>query len=250
MDLRTHTRPDRTTLAYRVTGRGPAVVLLHGFTQWSEMWISNGVAAALSAERTVYLPDRRGHGMSDRPKGPERYGHQMVEDVIALLDAEGIDSADLVGFSQGAEIALAASVEWPERVSSLLLIGSGWSGDALDEARLLYDAILEWVPDAIAKRRTWLTPDPDPAVFEAIAASILEIIDIPRSRIEALSVPAAGIVGSEDEERANLERLVGLLPGYTLSIQPGLGHGDSWSDPSLPDRVRTFLGLSPLTRAG
>ena len=54
----------------------------------------------------------------------------MVDDLAALLEDRGIDAAHIVGYSMGAETALAFAVEHPERVLSLTVAGSGWSGEA------------------------------------------------------------------------------------------------------------------------
>ena len=75
---------DDVRLYYRTMGHGPAAMLLHGFSQWSEMWMTNGVAKCLSERFTVILPDRRGHGNSGRPKRPEDFGMRMVEDIFCL----------------------------------------------------------------------------------------------------------------------------------------------------------------------
>lgn len=234
--------PDGVRLSYRVLGRGPAVMLLHGFCQWSEMWMTNGVADRLGTRFTLILQDRRGHGDSDRPSRPESFGMHMVGDVFRILDAEGHDRANLVGFSQGSEIAWRAAIDHPDCVRSLFLISSGWPGPDLDLALQGYEDILGWLPQAIAERQAWLTPDPDIDALQAIVASMREVIDVPPDALTRLSLPVFGLVGAEDPERPTLERLSGLVPNYTFKVLPDTDHPGSSEHPCLPALIDRFLG--------
>ena len=232
---------DNLGLSYRTTGAGSAVMLLHGFSQWSQMWITNGVAQHLGKRFSIILPDRRGHGHSGRPKRPEDFGMRMVEDVIRVLDAEGQDTAHLIGFSQGSEVAWRAALEYPDRIHSLFLVSSGWPGPDLDLALKGYADILGWLPQAIADGEDWLTPNPDLEVFQAVVASMPEVIDVPKSALAQLTVPVFGLVGSKDPERKTIERLAGLLPDFSLKILPETDHPGSSEHPSLPWLIDDFL---------
>lgn len=232
---------DDVRLSYRTMGRGPAVMLLHGFSQWSEMWLTNGVANCLSERYTVILPDRRGHGHSGRPKRPEGFGMRMVEDVFCILDVEGHNTAHLVGFSQGSEVAWRAALEFPDRIRSLFLVSSGWPGPELEVALQGYTDILGWLPQAIAEGEAWLTPSPDFEAFQAIVASMPEVIDVPEADLTHLNVPVLGLAGSEDPERATIERLQGLLPDFSLKILPETDHPGSSEHPDLPRLIDDFL---------
>ncbi len=232
---------DDLSLSYRTLGHGPAVMLLHGFCQWSQMWITNGVAQCLSEHFTVILPDRRGHGYSGRPKKPEDFGMRMVDDVFRILDAEGQDMAHLAGFSQGSEVAWRAALVCPDRIRSLFLISSGWPGPELDKALEGYADMLDWLPQAISDKEDWLTPNPDLRTFQAIVASMPKVIDIPEVAMAHLSVPAFGLVGSEDPERGTIEQLTGLLPNFSLEILPETDHAESSEHPNLPRMIDDFL---------
>ena len=234
MQTRQLIAPDGTLLTYWRLGHGPTVLLLHGFTMWSQMWWENGVVSALGPRARLLVPDLRGHGASGRPVGAESYGQAMLDDLMALLDAEYVDEAHIVGFSLGAELGLTLATRWPGRVASVLLIGSGWtpaSGQAayVDVAREIRD------------RGEAITPDPDFDAFEALAAATGAHVGLPKSAIAAVRRPVGGIVGADDPERPNLERLVGVLPGFSLDVLPGADHMTSWNDPSIPARVSRFL---------
>ncbi len=232
---------DGQKLSYKAIGSGPIVMMLHGFCQWSQMWIDNGVAQRLSERFTVILPDRRGHGYSSRPKRSEDFGMRMVEDVFRILDAEGQNKAHLVGFSQGSEVSWRAALECPDRIRSLVLISSGWPGPELDLALDGYAEILCWLPQAIADGEDWLTPNPDLETFQAIVASIPEIIDVPETVMAQLAVPTFGLVGSEDPEKRTIERLADLLPDFSLEILAETDHPESSEHPNLPRLISDFL---------
>ncbi|QND65273.1 alpha/beta hydrolase [Mesorhizobium loti] len=99
---------DGTTIGYRQMGSGPGLVLLHGAMQSSHNFTD--LAAALSDTFSVYIPDRRGRGLS----GPHGDGYALqkeVEDLDALLGAT--DSINVFGLSSGAIITLAAALAVP-----------------------------------------------------------------------------------------------------------------------------------------
>jgi pimeloyl-ACP methyl ester carboxylesterase len=98
------TSADGTTIGYRQAGVGPGVVLVHGGGQSAQNLMT--LAGGLSGRFTVYVPDRRGRGMS----GPCRDDHglrQEVEDLGALLDRT--QARNLFGLSVGATIAIEAA---------------------------------------------------------------------------------------------------------------------------------------------
>ena len=98
---------------------GPALVLLHGLLLSSAN--QERVARALKGPR-VLLMDLHGHGASSQPADPSRYTWKaFVDDVVALLDHLGIEKAGLGGLSLGANVAIAAAEQRPERFTSLIL---------------------------------------------------------------------------------------------------------------------------------
>lgn len=99
---------------------GPVVVLLHG---WPEhWWLWHAVIPALAADgRRVIAPDLRGFGWSQiTPSGYDK--EQFATDVLALLDALGVESCDLVGHDWGGWTAQLLSLRAPQRVRRLALL--------------------------------------------------------------------------------------------------------------------------------
>jgi pimeloyl-ACP methyl ester carboxylesterase len=116
----------RDGLTFDVRDGGPVdgepVVLLHGFPQDSAAW--NHVAPALHQEglRTL-APDQRGCSPMARPRGRSRYTlRETTADVLALLDAAGLESAHIVGHDWGGMVAWALAAWHPDRVRTLTVL--------------------------------------------------------------------------------------------------------------------------------
>lgn len=102
------TSRDGTTIGYRQMGRGPGLILLHGAMQAAQNFMR--LATALSSDFTVYVPDRRGRGMSG-PFG-DRYGMEKeLQDLQSLVAGTG--AQEVFGLSSGALIALQATLFLP-----------------------------------------------------------------------------------------------------------------------------------------
>ena len=88
------------------------------------MWAYAGYREALAGRRHLVL-DHRGHGRSDRPMGlAEHRLEEYVSDVLAVLDATGVEKVAFVGYSAGATIGYVLAAAHPERVTSLVGLGA------------------------------------------------------------------------------------------------------------------------------
>ena len=130
---------DDVTLRYEIAGNGPHVVLLHGWAVSLESW--HYLFPALSDDYTVIRYDRRGFGQST--DSPDLSLDPI--DLRDLLDKLEIEKAVVIGHSQGTDSALRFAFAFPERLSGLVLVGSGppegfglpWNGpDAIDFEQL------------------------------------------------------------------------------------------------------------------
>lgn len=118
----------RGSLTFDVRDGGPqdgdAIVLLHGFPQDAHCW--KGIEPSLHAAgfRTL-APNQRGYSPGAQPKGRRQYtGQELAADVIALLDAAGIERAHIVGHDWGAGVAWGVADRYPDRVRSLTVIST------------------------------------------------------------------------------------------------------------------------------
>ncbi len=101
---------------------GTAVILLHGFPEFSYGWRKQIPALAAAGFRVI-VPDQRGYNLSDKPKGISSYDVDILaKDVIGLLDHFGLDKAFLVGHDWGAVVAWTVALNHPERLKKLVIL--------------------------------------------------------------------------------------------------------------------------------
>jgi len=108
-----------TEIFVRVGGKGPAVVLLHGYGETGDMWAP--LAAALVHDHTVVVPDLRGMGLSAHPAGGYDKKTQG-QDVAGVLDALKIDKVELDTHDIGNMVGYAFVAEHPDRVTKFALL--------------------------------------------------------------------------------------------------------------------------------
>jgi len=107
------------TIHVRVGGKGPAVILLHGYGETGDMWAP--LAANLARDHTVIVPDLRGLGLSSKPT--TGYTKKLqAGDVAGVLDALGVKRADVVAHDIGNMVAYSFVAQFPGRVTRLVLM--------------------------------------------------------------------------------------------------------------------------------
>jgi len=113
-------------LAFRMTGSGPVLLLIHGITGSSASWLRVMWRLA-DAGHTVIAPDLPGHGGSDRHRGDHSLGAHasILRDLLQVLD---LQRATVVGHSLGGGIAMVFCYQFPDRVERLALVDSGGLG--------------------------------------------------------------------------------------------------------------------------
>jgi pimeloyl-ACP methyl ester carboxylesterase len=114
-----------TTIHVRSGGRGPAVVLLHGYGETGDMWVP--MAVELARKHVVVVPDLRGMGLSAKPAGGFDKKTQAA-DIAGMLDGLEIDRAGLVAHDIGNMVGYAFAAQYPERVTRFVLIDAPLPG--------------------------------------------------------------------------------------------------------------------------
>jgi pimeloyl-ACP methyl ester carboxylesterase len=261
--------PDGESLAYveRGSRSGPAVVLIHGYTDNARDWVP--MLPYLSKRDRLILVDIRGHGRSSKPECC--YTRiDFAYDIKLLLDALGVRKADIVGHSLGSIIAQTFAEYWPERTAHVVLISSTGGSppdgpkklaqfDFAAEIRKLKEPIEADSPFMIA---WWDSPTPVDADFirrqRQDAAGIplrvwLAVLDqaLPddlfgdlQATLPRLKAPALLIWGSKDPimEEDKRQSLRNALPAAQVKIFDGLGHNPFWEDPrGVAEVVNAFL---------
>jgi 3-oxoadipate enol-lactonase len=236
---------DGGKLAYADDGAGKAVVLIHGFLLDHTIW--DGVVPRVAARARVLRPDVRGLGKSSVTPGPYLM-ESLAADVAALLDAEGIGRATLVGHSLGGYIALAFFRMYRERVAGLALVGSRFSADSEELARerhALADraeregiapVVERFLPRLFAKRvyaddpalvaRTKaLAERTDPRGAAALLRGSALRVDS-RDLIEDIDVPFLMSIGDAEAimDPVEAEDAARRIPGARFQLLRGSGH--------------------------
>ncbi|HEU6444431.1 MAG TPA: alpha/beta fold hydrolase [Gaiellaceae bacterium] len=242
-----------TDLWYDVAGEGPPLVLLHEGVVDSRIWAP--VVPLLAPHHRLIRYDQRGFGRSPMPDGP----YSLVDDLVSVLDAAGAESAALAGASRGGNIALTAAVERPERVSALVLLGSGLSGAGLEidatpeqEARWEQaEAGQDWAAMAEIDMEIWAPMGADPelrAMFleNAVGSNSEDpATDEPvADRVSGIAAPTLVITASRDVRGINElgDRLARDIPGAESAVIEDADHMIPWRTPEeLSHLILDFL---------
>ncbi len=117
--MMSHTVPvGASVLAFDKCGSGPAVIIVHGIGGHKEDWAA--VAAKLAPLHTVYAVDMLGFGASSKTGETITIADQVAA-LVALMDAEKISKADVIGNSVGGWVAATLAADHPDRVNRLVL---------------------------------------------------------------------------------------------------------------------------------
>ena len=253
--------PNGIKLAYVELGdpNGKPVLLLHGYTDSSRSW--SMTSPYLSGYRLI-IPDQRGHGNADAPACCYSLS-VFADDAVLLLDRLKIDRAAVVGHSLGSMIAMTLASERPDRVSSIVLVGStvlapvkrgGWLYENATRVGAQLDATSQFARDwHPANQPTRVDPD----FAEAVNAELYrieghvwrsvmrELTDLPAGRHSPdIKAPVLILSGGKDplfppEHHA---ALVKAFPGARAHVFPELGHNPNWEAPDAVAReINSFL---------
>src|SRR5947208_5190142 len=128
-----------TKIYVRSGGKGPAVVMLHGFGDSGDMWAP--IAAKLVQDHTVIVPDLRGMGLSAHPDTGYTKKNEAL-DVAAVLDHLKVEKADLVTHDIGNMVGYAFAAQYPDRVTRWVVIDAPLPGignwDSITRSPLLW----------------------------------------------------------------------------------------------------------------
>ena len=252
------------------SGKGPTLVLLHGFTGSSETW--NYLRPSLDSFYRVIAVDLPGHGRSSSPESASRYSHdRFADDLAAVLDSLDIDRAAVLGYSMGGRAALRFAIAHPSRISALILesMSAGISDRAEREERSTNDrALAEFIeregveafvsrweslplwesqralPDASRKtlrdqRLTNTARGLANSLRGAGAGSSEHMLEL----AEEITSPALIIAGEVDTKYVDLgRRLARAIRLARLEIIPGAGHATHLERPeAFTASVAAFL---------
>ena len=205
---------------YQEQGAGDALVLIHGNNSSAYSW--REVFDELAKEFRVVALDLKGFGFTAKPEGDYRLETQAAL-VVGLLDELKIERATLCGSSMGGGVALAAAINYPQRVRSLILVDS----TAFEEGRAggasLAPAYVRW--PYIGGAVTALALTSDSLVREGLRKSFYDESKVTSERVEAYYRPlrtrggqrAARLV-RDQRDYTRIENSLGKIRQPTLII--------------------------------
>ena len=235
-------RDDGVEIHYEVHGKGPVVLLTHGFSATSQMW--RGQIEALAKDHTLVLWDMRGHGQSDYPDDQAAYSEPAtVADMAALLDQVGAKSAVVGGLSLGGYMSLAFNRVHPDRVKALLIIDTGpgyrksepregWNANAIRSAEDFEKNGLERLQRASPEMRT-STHRSAVGLAKAARGMLTQRDGAVIDSLPTIAVPALVLVGSEDKPfLAATDYMAAKIPGAEKVVIEGAGHAANIDKPA------------------
>ncbi|HWS55580.1 MAG TPA: alpha/beta fold hydrolase [Pyrinomonadaceae bacterium] len=227
---------------------GRPVILLHGYTDSSFSF--SRVMPLLDPAYHVYALDLRGHGDSERPPG----GYALSDfsaDVLAFMDARGLERATLVGHCMGSLVAQRVALDAPARVARLVLVSSMTAArniEGVEELRQAVEALEGPVPAEFAREFQAGTvyarlPEEfmDGVVAESLKvpsrvwrAALAGLLDEGQaSRLGRIETPTLLLWGDRDAllTRAEQDALTAALPNADLTVYTETGHSPHWERP-------------------
>lgn len=204
-------------LNVQITGAGAPVLLIHGNS--GNLHYFDGIVPFLGDRRVVAM-DCRGQGRSARGDGPLTI-ERMAEDAADVIRATRHTTApfDIVGFSDGANVAMVLTARHPELVRSLVLNAGNIRAGGLH--RWLHIQLA--VADAFLRLRLWRN-GPLRQPHELIRL-MLDDPGVTANDLRRFAVPTLVLVGSRDVIRpGHTRRIAGLIPGARLHVVGGGTH--------------------------
>ena len=232
------------SIAFQVSGTGPALVLLHGFLESKAIW--DDFILSLEKDFTVVAIDLPGHGESEL-LAEIHIMQLMAGSVKEVLKAENIEKAVIVGHSMGGYVALQFAVDYENTVKGLLLFHSHANADS-DEAREnrrrtidivkknRHGFIMQFIPDLFDQRHVGnykevirnlqniaalMTP-------EAIIAALSGMRDRPSQHQFLLKtkIPVLSILGKQDSRMPfNQLMIQATIPSHSeILLLEDVGH--------------------------
>lgn len=237
---------DGTAIYYETWGRGEPLLLISGLATDLRIWACQRLV--FGRRFRCIAMDNRGAGRSEKPDGPYAL-EQMAADAIAVLDAEGIDRAHVLGHSMGSYVAQMLAVHHGDRLATLTLAGTAcrhhpWRLDLLarwqETAR--NHGVHAWArrafPHLLGPRTAWtfglfinmlwpmILRQPAHA-FDAQIEALLRAPDCERGRLESIDVPTLVVCGARDTltTPADAAEVASLIPNARLVNLRRAGHG-------------------------
>lgn len=243
------TRRSGVRISYKVIGSGPPLVLIHGYTASGySNWIASGWAEYLAGRNTLLIPDLRGHGRSEKPYSAERYSlPAMASDVLAVMDAEGVQRPALVGYSMGGLVTMELLLKHPERVSAAVIGGMGSyfpknrGRFSLERQHKRSEAPRRPLGQQVRFLAGYVSRF-DPLAIDAVYRGVFKNgrpLDL--DGLTRITRPVLVAAGTLDPFFEPAKALAGIIPGAKFVPLPYEGHISAVRSPRFKEEVAKFL---------
>ncbi len=220
-------------LHYTRQGGGPPLLLLHGNGEDGSYFVHQ--MDAFSLHYTVYAIDTRGHGRSPRGDAPFTM-EQFARDLLEFMDEEAIQRANILGFSDGGNIALTFALAHPERVDRLILNGANLDPSGV-KLHIQLPIVLGYAAASLFGRMS-----PKAKHNAEILGLMVKEPHIPAQALETRYIPTLVIVGTRDMIRdAHTLLIAGSLPLGRLEMIVGDHFIAAKSPDEFNEAVAAFL---------
>ena len=201
------------SLHYEERGAGEPLILLHG--NGEDLTYFEKQMDYFSHDRRVVAVDTRGHGKSPRGKQPFTLA-QFADDLLGFMDKLGLEKTDILGFSDGGNIALLFALAHPERVRKLVLNGANLSPDGVKPSVQIPVVIGYHAASLFARRQERAR-----ANAEMLGLMVNEPHIAPEE-LKKLTMPVLVVAGDRDMIKDSHTRLIAKsIPGSELAILKG-----------------------------
>jgi pimeloyl-ACP methyl ester carboxylesterase len=232
---------DGHNIAYKDSGKGRAVILLHGFINSASSWDKSVLKEQLlDAGYRVIVPDMRGNGNSDKPQNPEAYADDAeIKDIVALADHLNLKQYTAIGYSRGA-IVLAKLLTEDRRINRAVIGGMGldftnpewprrkmfalaFKGETTEETQGAVDYAMSIGADL---RSLHLQQEYQPVTSP--------------DALRKVTIPVLVIAGDEDKDNGDAGELEVLFPNGKLAIVAG-DHNNTYKSAVFAEAVVAFV---------
>ena len=198
---------------YVEAGAGEPLILLHGNGEESGYFVHQ--MTPFSRHFRVIAPDTRGHGRTPRGDAPFTI-RQFADDLLAFLDAQGIGKADILGFSDGGNIAMVFAMKHPERVRRLILDGANLDASGVKRSVQIPIEIGYRIARCFAKR------SPEARRHAEMLGLMVNDPAVRPEELAGIQAQTLVLAGDRDMIKESHTRLIAArIPGARLQIIPG-----------------------------
>lgn len=233
-------------LQYELTGSGRTIALTHGIGGSGADWAP--IVPGLAQHYRVLTWDVRGMGGSEKNPTAEYSIAQFARDLAGLLEHVGADTAFIMGTSMGGTITQRFILDFPQKTAAAVIMST--SSQVNDQAKAMWqrqadlieqEGMAAWVqrsraphmtdewlrehPDVLEAEERRIRNNPDGRVYAQVARAVADYHYT--DELKSVRIPTLVLVGSADTQTPPGGSVIisRAIPGATLHILDGLGHG-------------------------